>query len=95
MHLYNVVNGVKKEVYNGHYDNPRNFVIELNHTTHIYYLAVFLEVDTTLLQLNSNTTDTITCEFATGCNQIVSKVWYNEKLEWDDMSVPRAFTIVK
>ncbi|MBE0651697.1 MAG: hypothetical protein IH595_12770 [Bacteroidales bacterium] len=95
MHLYNVVNGVKNEVYNGHYDNPRNFVIELNNGTHIYYLAVSLEADTTLLQLNGHITDTITCDFSAGCNKIVNKVWYNGKLEWDNMSEPRAFTIIK
>jgi len=96
IHLYNVVNGVKKEVNYPNYDIPHNFVVVLNHSTHVYFLRVFLETDTTLLQLNRNITDTITAEFTRNINAtIVTKVLYNEKLEWDDMSVPRAFTIVK
>ena len=97
IHIYNVVKGIKKEVYNSHYDIPRNFVIIKNDSLHKYFLRIFPDVDTTLLELNENTTDTITCEFAKSyCNnQIVTKVWYNGILKWGDMSVPRAFTIIK
>ncbi len=96
MHLYNVVDGVKKEVNYPNYDIPHNFVIVLNHSTHVYFLRVFLEVDTTLLQLNDQITDTITAEFTKNINaSIVTKVWYNGVLECDGISKSRKFTIVK
>ena len=96
LHLYNVVNGVKKEVNYPNYDIPHNFVIVLNHSTHVYFLRVFLEVDTTLLQLNGYITDTIAAEFTKNINAtIVTKVWYNGVLECDGISKPREFTIVK
>jgi len=95
IHLYNVVNGVRKEV-NNRADYPHNFVIYKNEGLRKYVLRVFLETDTTYLELNSRITDTITCLFDfTGNNFIIRKVWYNGSVKWEDYAVSREFTIMK
>ena len=95
IHLYNVVNGVKKEVSN-RANYPHNFFIYKNVDFNKYVLRVFLEVDTTFLELNRNITDTITCIFnITDANFIIRKVWYNGNLKWEDYATIREFTIVK
>ena len=95
IHLYNVVRGVKKEV-NNRVDYPHNFFIYKNEELQKYVLRVFLEVDTTFLELNRNITDTITCSFERSENSlIIRKVWYNGNVKWDDFSVSREFTIMK
>jgi hypothetical protein len=95
IHLYNVLRGVKKEV-NNRADYPHNFYIYKNEELQKYILRVFLEVDTTLLELNRNITDTITCVFERSeDNFIIRKVWYNGNLKWDDYAVSREFTIMK
>lgn len=95
IHLYNVVKGVKKEVIN-RADYPHNFVIYKNAELQKYVLRVFLEVDTTFLQLNSHITDTITCVFQRSYTSlIIRKVWYNGNLKWDNYAVSREITIIK
>lgn len=95
IHLYNVVRGVKKEVYN-RADYPHNFFIYKNEELQKYVLRVFLEVDTTLLELNRHITDTLTCLFERPDNDfIIRKVWYNGNVKWDDYAVSREFTIMK
>jgi hypothetical protein len=93
--LYNVVNGIKKEV-NNRIDYPYNFFIYRNEQFQKYVLRVFLEVDTTLLMLNRNITDTLTCTFERSDDSfIIRKVWYNGYLKWDDYAASREFTIMK
>ena len=95
IHLFNVVRGVKKEV-NNRADYPHNFFIYKNEELQKYVLRVFLEVDTTFLELNRHITDTITCAFERSDNNfIIRKVWYNENVKWDDYAVSREFTIMK
>jgi hypothetical protein len=95
IHLYNVLRGVKKEV-NNRADYPHNFFIYKNEELQKYVLRVFLEVDTTFLELNRNITDTITCVFERSVdNFIIRKVWYNGNVKWDDYAVSREFTIMK
>ena len=95
IHLYNVVMGVKMEV-NNRADYPHNFFIYKNEELNKYVLRVFLEVDTTFLELNRNITDTITCVFnKSEYNFIIRKVWYNGNLKWDDYATSREFTITK
>ncbi len=95
IHLYNVVRGVKKEVIN-RADYPHNFFIYKNEEFKKYVLRVFLETDTTLLELNRNITDTITCVFERSeDNFIIRKVWYNGNVKWDDYATSREFTIMK
>jgi hypothetical protein len=94
IHLYNLVKGVKKEVINRS-DYPGNFFIYRNDAQQKYVLRVFLEVDTTLVELNRNITDTITCIFDRSPDIfIISKVWYNGHLKWEDYAVSREFTIM-
>jgi hypothetical protein len=95
IHLYNVVRGVKKEVIN-RADYPHNFVIYKNEELQKYVLRVFLEVDTTFLELNRNITDTIDCVFERSENSlIIRKVRYNGNVKWDNSAVSREFTIMK
>jgi hypothetical protein len=95
IHLYNVVRGVKKEV-NNRADYPHNFIIYKNEELQKYVLRVFLEVDTTFLELNRNITDTIRCVFERSEDSfIIRKVWYNGNAKWDDYAVSREFTIMK
>jgi hypothetical protein len=95
IHLYNVVRGVKMEVSN-RADYPHNFFIRKNEEFKKYVLRVFLEVDTTLLELNRSTTDTITCLFdRSEDNFIIRKVWYNGNVKWEDYATSREFTIMK
>jgi hypothetical protein len=94
-HLYNLVKGIKKEV-NNRADYPHNFFIYKNEEFQKNVLRVFIEVDTTLLELNRDITDTITCTFErSGDNFIISKVWYNGIVKWDNYAVRREFTIMK
>ena len=93
--LYNVERGVKKEV-NNRTDYPHNFFIYKNEAFQKYVLRVFIEVDTTLLQLNSSITDTIVCSFdRSGDNFIISRVLYNGYVKWDNYAISREFTILK
>lgn len=95
IHLYNVVGGVKEEV-NNRADYPHNFFIYKNEALQKYVLRVFLEVDTTYLELNSHITDTVTCVFERSDNNfIIRKVWYNGNVKWDDYAVSREITIMK
>jgi hypothetical protein len=90
IHVFNVVNGIKKEVYYPNYDAPHNFVIYKNDSLKSYYLKLFLETDTTLLVLNKTITDTVTC---TSENWILIKAWYNGVFECDGGY--QTFTIIK
>ena len=94
IHVFNVVNGIKKEVYYPNYDAPHNFVIYKNDSLKSYYLKLFLETDITLLVLNKTITDTVTCtsEKSNG-NWILIKAWYNGVFECDGGY--QTFTIIK
>jgi hypothetical protein len=95
IHLYNVVNGVRNEV-NNRADYPQNFFIYKNEDFNKFVLRVFLEVDTTFLELNRNITDTIVCAFNKSTYSfIIKKVWYNGNLKWSDYATSREFTIMK
>jgi hypothetical protein len=95
IHLYNLNKGVKTEV-NNRVDYPHNFFIYRDDEFQKYDLQVFIEVDTTLLELNKTTTDTIVCLIARSANTfIIRKVWYNGNVKWDDYAVKREFTILK
>jgi hypothetical protein len=95
IHLYNVVHGIKKEV-NNRADYPHNFVVLRNEDIQKNVLIVFLEVDTTYLELNKNITDTIVCAFDRSEDRfIIRKVWYNGNLRWDNYAISREFTVSK
>ena len=94
IHLFNVVNGVKKEV-NTPYDIPHNFVIFKNEPLNQNFLRIFLETDTTLLQLDQNTVDTLTCVIDRSRGHELKKFWYNGILKWDNIELPPVITIVK
>lgn len=78
--VYDVVNGVKKEVNYGNLTYPHNFFIYKNDSLKEFFLRVFLETDTTFLQLNQSITDTITSIIN---NRVLTKAWYNGVLKWD------------
>ncbi len=84
IHLYNVENGVPKEV-NNRDPFPHNFVLHKNEESQKYVLSVLLETDTTYIRLNYLRLDTITCKFNLfDNNYFISKVWYNGTLKWND-----------
>jgi hypothetical protein len=92
--LYNLENGVQREV-NNRDPYPHNFYIYRNEQFQEYVLRVFLEVDTTYIRLSSHITDTIVCTInRSGDNFILSKVWYNGALKWDDYATSRDITVV-
>lgn len=97
--VYNWVDGVKNEVYDPRMDFPRNFWVikdTLGNNCLRVYLNDFREgLDTTLLELNSKITDTITCEIdKSNGNTLARKIWYNDSLEWA-YGVAQVFTVVK
>ena len=97
IHVYNVNNRVKVERFYGNLDNPRLWEVYKDKITDTNFLIVGVETDTTLLELNGRTIDTLTCviEKSIG-NTILKKVWYNGVLKWGEIyEVPRVFTIVK
>ena len=93
--LYNIINGQKSEVNHSNYTYPHNFFIYKNDSLKEYILRIFIECDTTLLQLNQSVVDTIvvTIEKIPDLTTI-TKVWYNGKVVWSP-SVIREFTIIK
>lgn len=96
IHVYNVTKGIKKEVYYPTADYPHNFEIYKQDNLTPFYLRLFLETDTTLLELNQSITDTITCisERSNG-NFLLKKLWYNGVMKWGNDPVPQEFTIIK
>jgi hypothetical protein len=95
IHLYNVVKGIKKEVSN-RAEYPHNFFVYKNEASQKYVLRVFIEVDTTLLELNRYITDTINCSIERSVDIfIIRKVRYNGIVTWDDYAVGREFIITK
>jgi hypothetical protein len=95
IHVYNVVNGIKKEVDYPNFTYPHNFFIYKNESSNEYLLRVFIETDTTLLQLNQGITDSIICVIdKSNGNEILRKLWYNNVLKWEFGAAP-LITIVK
>jgi len=97
--LYYLEGGNLKEVNYANYDYPRNFMI-LNEPD--YRIRLFPntskneEFPLTFIKWNESDIDTIKCEFsAVNSSVICRKVWYNEKLMWDNFGVERFFEIVK
>ncbi len=96
IHVYVVVKGIKKEVYNPMMDYPQNFLIYKVDSLNLYRIRVFFETDTTLLQLNSSITDTLVCTFdRSNGNWRIRKFWYNGVLKWDNVLYPQEITIIK
>lgn len=94
--VFDVTNGIKTEENHSNYTYPRNFFIYRDDTLSGYFLRVFCETDTTLLQLNSKIVDTIVCTFYKPSDAvIITKVCYNGVLEWNNLNIARSFTIVK
>jgi hypothetical protein len=95
IHVYNVVKGIKKEVYNPMADYPHNFLIYDNQDLKSFYLRLFLETDTTFLELNKTTIDTITTVIYKTTNlRYIDKLWYNGDLKWQSGGLPNC-SIVK
>lgn len=95
IHVFNVVKGVKTEVNYPSAAAPHNFIIYKNNELNQYFLRVFLETDTVFLQLNDNTTDTLTSQRKTsGASVWLTKVSYNGTVKWE-FGVLETFTIVK
>lgn len=95
IHVYTIINGVKTDVYNNMMAYPQGFRIYKNEELNSYFISVFLESDTVLVQLNQNTTDTIISLIdKSNGNQILRKLWYNGSLKWE-FGVAQVITIVK
>jgi len=95
IHVYNLVNGIKKEVFYAYQDYPQNFMIYKNNERKSYYLRLFTETDTTLLELNKFITDTVVGLSEKSLDSwLLKKVWYNGGLVWNNVGVEE-FTIVK
>jgi len=94
--LYTLVNNVKTEVYHPNLTYAHSFMIYKNDSLKLYFLRVFLEDNTTFLQLNQNITDTITCTIdKSNGNSIIRKVWYNGDIKWEFGKVAPCITIKK
>ncbi|MBS7256323.1 hypothetical protein [Flavobacterium branchiicola] len=85
--LFYLINGVKKEVYNGFLTHPRNFSIHKNENEKEYHIVIFLnDIDksdktTTYIQWNEKETDTIETTFFREKGFIFTKdVWLNGEL---------------
>lgn len=85
--IFYLVNGVKKEVYNGLLVHPRNFSIHKYENEEEYIITVFLnsldqtDKTTTYIQWDEKDTDTINATFFKNKDFIFTKdVWFNEKL---------------
>lgn len=99
---YYVINGVKEEVNNANYDNPKNFMIYEKDGK--YLMRLFLNManadspDITYVQWSENNTDTFKCESSHNDMLIkITKLWYNDSLVWTeaDYSIDRSLLIVK
>jgi len=90
---FNIVEGKKVEIYNGS-SYPRNFFLYKNDVKRKYYMRVFIEEDSMVLQLNSQKYDTITSliEKNSGSRR-VTQIWYNGKLMWKMEDGSPMFTI--
>ncbi|MBS1647914.1 MAG: hypothetical protein JST67_11290 [Bacteroidetes bacterium] len=81
--VYNIVEGKKIKVNKPHADYPNNHFTFYDKATQSTILRVFLEEETTLLQLNAKTTDTIKCSLKKEKGAVhLYKVWYNGKLKY-------------
>jgi len=95
IHVYTVLDNVKTEVYNPSMTYPNGFRIYKNDELNQFFMTIYLESDTMLVQLNQNTTDTITCSIdKSNGNQILRKFWYNGTLKWE-FGVSQTITIIK
>lgn len=94
--VFSLINNVKAEIYHANLTYPRDIMLYKNESLNQYFLRVTLEQDTTLLQLNPNITDTITCTIdRSEGNSIIKKVWYNGDLKWEYGKVGAVITIRK
>ncbi|MDP4290532.1 MAG: hypothetical protein Q8908_05575 [Bacteroidota bacterium] len=95
IHVFKMVDGIKKEVNRPMADYPHDFLIFKDETINRYYIRVFLD-NPTYLQLSQNTMDTLTCEiYKSHGNRGIKNFYYNGKLYWDDVSKPQRITIIK
>ena len=102
-HIYYLINGKKTEVnnpvsnwskaiYKPSFDSLNEYLLRVE-----LYENSDVNIDTTLLKLNSTTIDTITCTyFRTTGLTVIAKVWYNGVLKWDFANnLPPIITIIK
>jgi hypothetical protein len=93
--VFSLSNGVKKEFYNPMMDYPNDFLIYNNDSLNLFFIRVFLESDTVLLQLNQSTTDTlISITDRSHGNEILRKFWYNGILKWE-FGTAQVITVLK
>jgi hypothetical protein len=95
IHIFNVTNGIKKEVYHVTIDDSQPFFIYKEDLLSEYFLRFYFATDTTLLQLNQTTTDTLTCVIDKSNGRLLKKLWYNGVLKWDDTMSSQMVTIIK
>ena len=98
--IFYLINGVIEEVYNQNYDNPRNF--RISEREGLFRLMLTLnatendEYPITYIKWSESDTDTIKCSVSRTYRSVVCiKVWYNEALLWDDLSIERRIQIIK
>ncbi len=95
MHVFKMVDGVKKEVNDPMMQSPKDFLIYKNDSLKRYFLRIFLD-NPTYLQLNLNTTDTMICEIdRSNGNKILKKFSYNGVIYWDNIQKEQRITIIK
>jgi len=92
--VFNLINHEAKEVFYPNLDNPRNFYIYRDESVDKYFLRLFVETDTTLLQLTPSLTDTIIgSRENSNKNLIFTKLWYNGILVWEYPDEPKTEVI--
>jgi hypothetical protein len=86
IHIFLLNNTIKTEVNNPRMQYPNDFMIYKNDSLNLYFIRVFIENDSILLQLNQTITDTITTSFD---KNVLIKLWYNGNLKWESGSIQR------
>jgi hypothetical protein len=99
--IFNLVNGVKKEVFNPMMDAPRNFLILKNESNGEYAMRLFPnegvgkvsgeerkdELTTTYIHWRENKVDTLDCTITRIWSSIYcTKIMYNGVLKYDELS---------
>lgn len=86
--LFYIIDGIKNEVYNPTYDNPRNFKVYKHENE--YRISIGMnytessEKPITYIHWNETDTDTIEAEYIRTYNAVMkNKVWFNGNLIWD------------
>lgn len=97
--IFNLVNGIKTEVFNSGMQAPRNFLIYKNEGNGEYFMKLYpyegigkayengtrIETTTTYIQWRESLTDTVVCTITRIQNSMYcTKVYYNGILKYDD-----------